>query len=962
MDIKLLKKLFTVGLFFLALLLSSNLYATHIRAGEITAVRISSTSLTYEFTITAYTDTGSEVLFGAGEINFGDGTKLILVDNANFSETTVVGDEIASNIFKINHTFQAPGKYTISYTERNRNAGVKNMANSVDTPFYVETKILIDPFLGINNTPVFLVPPVDQGAVGALFIHNPGAFDIDGDSLSYSLVIPKQAVGTVVFDFLLPNHPDYYASNIYEVSNEAQDGLPTFDIDSIRGDLIWDAPGLLGEYNTAFVVNEWRKVQGEWFNLGSVTRDMQIIIEETDNERPEVVIPEEICVEAGTLITEEIIGLDPDGQDVKLEAFGGPLQLPINPATYLPFPPVYQPQPGTLDFSWKTDCDQVRERPYEIQFKVTDKPEKGPKLVDFKTLPIRIVGSAPTGLAVTVIDGKTMRLDWDNFDCGSADKMQIWRRVDTFDFIPDNCEIGLPEYAGYDKIATVDSIKYLDSNNVLRYKTSFIDNNGGVGLSPGANFCYRIVAQYPEPAGGESYASEEACEIIKADVPIILNVDIKITDQTNGEVFVRWLEPYEIDQAQFPPPYTYEVIRGENFLGNTNEISLGITSSTQFTDVVDLNTFNKVYNYKIRILDAGDNFVGVSSSASTLRLAATPLLNAIELTWEATTPWSNQIQDHPLHRIFRDQVDPSDPTRLVQIALADVSTAGLFFLDDGTFNAIPLSDAIEYCYYVEAKGGYGNANIPEPLINASQITCAQPNDVIPPCTPLAFTLDNTFSCEEALVNSQNCSFNNFSNKLIWKLNLGDFCQDDVTSFNVYFSEDGNDNYELLDNVNGLQYNHIDLNSFKGCYKIASVDRSDNESELSESVCNDNCPNFKMPNAFSPNGDGINDLFTSMIDNVDGKRISNFQYENCPRFVESVEFKVFDRNGAEIFHFNSDDSFGEGIGSTLINWDGKNNAGVETPAGLYYYSADVIFDVLDANNRLQNFNGWVQLLK
>ena len=39
--------------------LFSDLNATHIRAGEIIAKRISSTSLTYEFTIIGYTDTDS---------------------------------------------------------------------------------------------------------------------------------------------------------------------------------------------------------------------------------------------------------------------------------------------------------------------------------------------------------------------------------------------------------------------------------------------------------------------------------------------------------------------------------------------------------------------------------------------------------------------------------------------------------------------------------------------------------------------------------------------------------------------------------------------------------------------------------------------------------------------------------------------------------------------------------------
>src|SRR5690554_7486572 len=52
--------------------------ATHIRAGEIIAERISVQALTYRITVVGYTDTNSSVIFGPGEINFGDGREEVL--------------------------------------------------------------------------------------------------------------------------------------------------------------------------------------------------------------------------------------------------------------------------------------------------------------------------------------------------------------------------------------------------------------------------------------------------------------------------------------------------------------------------------------------------------------------------------------------------------------------------------------------------------------------------------------------------------------------------------------------------------------------------------------------------------------------------------------------------------------------------------------------------------------------
>ena len=86
------------------------------------------------------------------------------------------------------HTYSSPGTYTMYMEDPNRNYGVVNIPNSVNVPMYVQTILVINPFLGYNNSPTLLNPPVDVGCVDQIFIHNPGAYDVDGDSLSYRLV------------------------------------------------------------------------------------------------------------------------------------------------------------------------------------------------------------------------------------------------------------------------------------------------------------------------------------------------------------------------------------------------------------------------------------------------------------------------------------------------------------------------------------------------------------------------------------------------------------------------------------------------------------------------------------------------------------------------------------------------------------------------------------------------------
>src|SRR6056297_3066842 len=211
--------------------------ATHNRAGEITYRQIS--DLTYEITIVTYTATGPGYTADRPELEifWGDNTSSILPR----VEEVFLPDFYKRNEYVGTHTFPGPGIYEMVVEDPNRNAGVDNIPNSVNVVFSISTIMTISAEVGANSTPVLTQPPVDKAAVGQVFVHNPGAYDPDGDSLSYALTICRAENGEPIEGYNFP-----------EASN-------SLTMDSVTGDLIWDTPVEAGVYNIAMLIEEWRE-------------------------------------------------------------------------------------------------------------------------------------------------------------------------------------------------------------------------------------------------------------------------------------------------------------------------------------------------------------------------------------------------------------------------------------------------------------------------------------------------------------------------------------------------------------------------------------------------------------------------------------------------------------------------------------------------------------------------------
>ena len=220
-----IRKLYILLILFI--FVSQLAFGTHNRAGEITYKQLS--DLTFEITIWTYTFTLSAADRDQLPVDWGDGTTSI----APRVEKIALPNFYRRNKYVITHTFPGPGVYRLTVQDPNRNYGILNIPNSVNVIFSIQTTLMINSGLGFNNTPLLLNPPYDKAALGQLFIHNPAAYDEDGDSLAYSFTICTREDGIPIENYTFPPSSD------------------TLYVDPISGDLVWNSPVDTGFYNMA---------------------------------------------------------------------------------------------------------------------------------------------------------------------------------------------------------------------------------------------------------------------------------------------------------------------------------------------------------------------------------------------------------------------------------------------------------------------------------------------------------------------------------------------------------------------------------------------------------------------------------------------------------------------------------------------------------------------------------------
>lgn len=852
-----MKKTFFLFIFFLLAGLNAA-YATHNRAGEITYTHIA--GLTYKITVTTYTNTYNTTADRCElTVQFGDGdsaTAPRVNGSSTLCPSTHDGVMITSNtklnIYEVIHTYPGAGRtYVITVEDANRNAGICNIPGSVNQSFFLRTELFINPFLPPNSSPILLNEPLDIACVGECFEHNPGAYDMEGDSLSYSLSV-CYANGVPIFGYTFPP-----GGNI--------------NINALNGDLTWCSPDRICQYNIAILIKEYKLFRGTRYFVGSILRDMQIDVVSCANNAPQINEVKDTCIVAGSNLNFNVTASDPNSNVLTLTASGGPFQM--SPAATFSSTPAMGAVTGT--FNWTPGCSQAQLLPYLVTFKATDNYPLTP-LVAFESMTIRVVAPAPTALTV-IPNGASMVLNWSPSVCSpSTGKNRltgysVYRKNTCDPWAHDPCETGVPGYTGYTLIGTTNSTT-----------TTFTDNNNGQGLILGVSYSYIVVANYAD--GSQSYASVNECKELVRDVPIITNVSVVTTNASNGSIWTHWVKPLStagnLDTITNPPPYEYRLMKAKGFnpAASTFTPVSGYTYASywQLTDTgyVDsgLNTQDFPYTYRVDFYSNG-LLKGSTHTASSVYLSSSPTDNKVNLSWVEYVPWTNYK-----YYIYKETSSGSNVFNLLD------STTAKTYVDTALINGVT------YCYRVVSAGQYSDVALPRPLLNSSEIKCETPVDRIPPCQP-TFTV--TGNCDLML------------NTLSWT-NPNNYCSDDAARYNIYFARTTEEPLVLIYSSADLSitaYTHTDnydgVVSIAGCYAVTAVDSSGNESVIVTKLCVDNCPVYELPNVFTPNGDNQNDLFTPLL-----------PY----RFVKDIDIKIYDRWGLLMFENTDPDINWDGMNS------------------------------------------------
>lgn len=893
--------------------------ATHIRAGEILVLPDSSTNdpRCVVFKLITYTDFSQTNADNPdATLFFGSGDKL-KVDR--WKRTIARAGDTFRSVYYFPYCYPAAGTYTVTYSEQNRATGVTNIGDSQNQSFLLQTTFTIDPFMGPNRSPVLQITPLDFAACGQPFVHNPGAYDADGDSLAFRFVTPKRNVNTPespvvgnVTNYRPLNDPSFGCSAFPNPPG----GESTLSIDRFTGQITWNAPCRQGDYNVAFIVEEYRGGR----KIGEVMRDMQVRVVCIPQPRPTLQVPPDTCVVAGDRVTGRIKASDPENKPLELEAFSSILP----PATF-----TVNGYNGT--FIWDTKCEDVLRDTVQVTFRVTKRiPNPDPNgppyvLSDIKPWRIRVVAPAPQNFQAEAV-GKTTVLTWDPYVCQNASRIVIYRHEGPSGFVPGPCETGIPESAGFVKIGEVN-----------KDQVTFTDTGDTTGLKRGVTYCYSIYAEFAGPNFRvlSGIATVPVCIMLENNVPVLTNVSVEKTHETEGQVLVKWTKPMEGLQ-NLEGPLQYRLFRAPGTSPQTFTEVFRTTDldQTSFLDSPVSTTAaseKAKWVYKLEFYEragqANEELVDKAPTATSVQLKAVARATSVALDWTYQVPWDNSKRPHYIYRKINDQFTLID-------SVSASNTTGSY-VDRGTFGNEALKPNQLYCYYVLTNGTYGSPKLPDPLLNKSQEFCVTLKDSLAPCPP-TLSIDQ-LECDSFVENPSSPPYQNVLN---WVPDFSNNCDTGILYYTIYFKaqEDAELDSIGFTNAGITTFTHQNLSSYAGCYVVTATDSAGNESAHSNIVCKENCFYFKLPNIFTPNNDGKNDVFRP---------------DERSRFIKSIKFSVFNRWGEKVYEGNQD---------PYINWRGVNNAGKELSEGTYYYLAEVEFISLSPASARQNFKGWVEIVR
>ena len=373
---------YTLPLF---LLLPALAFATHNRGGEI-IVRAgegrTACATIITFTETAQTEVDRESL----DLDWGDGTVETLIRTAKRE----VAPGIQRNEYSRCHAYPTFGRYVLSFADVNRVRNVRNLPQSVNIPFSVQTTFtLLNAATagGANSTPVFTVDPVGISCVGSAWTHAAGAYDPDGDSLSFHFTVPTDGRDQEVRDFVLPHR--------------VAGGNGPLTIDPRSGQITWDAPAIAGEYTLAFAVVAHRA----GVPLDTVVRDLTIFVDDCQNAPPVIDLhAQDYQVAPGETLELAVTatGGAAEAQAVTLTAHGLPLGLSESPATFTDSREKAVATTVRKTLRWTPTAAHARAQPYLLVLQASDDGDPRPAgMRTLRTVLLYVTAQATEGPSAT---------------------------------------------------------------------------------------------------------------------------------------------------------------------------------------------------------------------------------------------------------------------------------------------------------------------------------------------------------------------------------------------------------------------------------------------------------------------------------------------------------------------------------------------------------------------------------